>query len=245
MNLKKIISWLCVAAGLFLLVMAVVLSGDRINLLISGTTTQGLVASNNIVLGADRGCSASACSHPFVEFQSQDGRRLNFLSRFGAAESQYAPGERVEVIYTNGGATLAEINDFGRLWTSLLVTAGLGILLIATGFFYGRSKPPRPAGAPVRVKSNPWLKQNGYPIQAVVQSVARTMVRGDNPRPGWQIVTKGTAPRGPKTLVYRTEPLDFDPSGKVSAGDTLTVLVDPDNPDDYWIDTENLREAAT
>ncbi|MFN3232157.1 MAG: DUF3592 domain-containing protein [Alphaproteobacteria bacterium] len=244
MQMNKVVAAICVLVGVILIGMAGFLSSNRVSLLIGGSTADGKVVAVNVVIGPARGCSASACSHPVVEFTTRTGQTLTFQSQFGAADAEYRRGDMVDVIYTSGPPPIAEINDFKRLWVNLLVTVALGVLLILVGVFYGRKKPPRPAGAPVRVKSNKWLEQNGYPVQVTVESIARTMMRGDTPRPGWQIVTKGPAPRGSKVLTYRSEALPFDPTDSVEIGSHMTALTDPDNPADYWVDVSDLKKKS-
>jgi len=181
------------------------------------------------------GRSRSMVAYPQVRFVKSDGEVVVFQSNSGASPPSYQPNDTVGVVYDPGDPHHASIDSFGSLWG-----LSLGFTLMGLGFcvpqliFTVRQR----AGA----RKEDWLQQNGRRVQADLMEVALNTsltVNGVHP---YRIVCQWLDPVTNQMHVFHSANIYYDPS-KYLPGKTLEVLLDPDNPRRYAVETSFLPKA--
>jgi hypothetical protein len=71
--------------------------------------------------------------NPVVQFQTHDGRMVEFESDTGGPEESYPPGGQVEVLYDPLNPEKAHIKTFFMLWGIPLLFGGLGAVFLVVG----------------------------------------------------------------------------------------------------------------
>ncbi len=72
-------------------------------------------------------------SYPVVEFQTPEGKVIEFRSDYGGNPSPFKEGEIVKVLYSPESPEEAKIDTFMGLWLGLLIVGPLGILFFVIG----------------------------------------------------------------------------------------------------------------
>lgn len=161
---------------------------------------------------------------------------VEFTSSSGSNPPRFSKGEVVEVLYQEHSPEQAKINSFLSLFFGPIILTVLGILFFITGFsiiLYGKLKG----------KKIEYLKNNGLPVKAKFQSVeinASFQVNGRNP---YQIFSQWTNPATSELHIFKSENIWFDPTDHISSDD-ITVLIDKDNPEKYYVDTSFLPKVS-
>ena len=92
-------------------------------------------------------------------------------------------------------------------------------------------------------RKHEWLRSNGSSVQADLERVelnTSVQVNGTSP---YRIVCQWLNPMTNQVHVFKSENLWFDPS-KYVTGNSVQVLIDPDNPRRYWVETGFLPKIA-
>lgn len=79
-------------------------------------------------------------SYPIVEFQTENGKNIQFTSSYGANPSPYVLNEPVKVLYNPIAPQEARINSFLSLWLGLLLTGPMALIFLAVALgtiFFG------------------------------------------------------------------------------------------------------------
>ena len=93
------------------------------------------------------------------------------------------------------------------------------------------------------LKKQAWLKQHGTPVEASIKEIfldTTIAVNGQNP---FRIMAQWQDPMSAKLYIFKSNSIWFDPSEFVR-GNTVTVLIDGQNPKRYWMDTSCLPDLA-
>ena len=187
-------------------------------------TVVDLVYSNN-----------SGVYQPVVEFTTQGGAFVEFISSTGSNPASYYRGEVVDVLYPVNFPEMAKIDSFFMVWVWPIVLSGMGAVFFLIGFLmivFGKLKN----------KKIDYLKKNGVAIQTKFQSVefnTRLEVNGRNP---YLIVTQWTDPATNELYVFNSENIWFDPSDHIQ--EEISVLIEKDNPKKYYVDISFLPKVA-
>ena len=72
---------------------------------------------------------------PVVQFQSNDGRSITFISSTSSNPPGYSRGETVDVLYKPLSPEQAKIRSFFSLWIEVLVSGILGSIFFLIGVF--------------------------------------------------------------------------------------------------------------
>ena len=174
---------------------------------------------------------------PVVEFKTQSGRLIEFTSSSGSNPPSYSQGEIVDVLYQEGTPEQAKINSFFSLWGLSTILGGLGSLFLLVGFLIILVSA-------LRGKKVKYLKQNGIPIEAKFQSVeinGSLEVNGRNP---YQIFAQWKNPMTSELHIFKSENLWFDPTDHINQ-EGITVLIEKDNPNKYYVDISFLPKLAS
>ena len=178
----------------------------------------------------------SGSYHPRVRFRTNSGQEFTFVSSTGTSPASYREGESVQVLYDPDSPANASINGFVSLWLLPLIFGGIGIVFCSVGlvpFAWYRHVQRR----------DDWLRANGRRIQADFDRVeVNTSLRVNGQCP-WRIVCQWLDPMSNQMHVYRSHNLWYDPARFIT-GKTMEVIVDPDNPKRYVVETSFLPKLA-
>jgi hypothetical protein len=174
--------------------------------------------------------------YPHVQFRTTDGQAIDFVSSTGSSPPSYSVNQPVTVLYDPQQPYKASINSFGQLWVGPLVLGILGVVFTAPGIGFMVWKR-------FSDQKNAWLRQNGRRILAeitIVELNTSLEVNGRNP---FRIVCQWLDPARNEMHVFHSSNIWYDPTQFITEK-TLEVLVDPDNPRRYSVDTSFLPKVV-
>ena len=235
------IKYIIAAVGVALLGGAYLAFSSTQDILKTAVSTQGTV----IELVRSRSSSSSSSSSlsdsdytyaPVVEFETQDGRRVEFKSSTSSNPPSYSRGEKVEVLYQETFPENAKIQGFFSLWGLSMIVGIFGLILSLIGFgiIFSSIKKSK------KIKA---LKDSGTRVNAEVQSVGLNTSLKVNGRHPFQIIAQWQNPTTTKIHIFKSDNIWFDPEEYVK-GNMVDVLIEPDNPKVYHVDTSFLPEVA-
>lgn len=193
------------------------------------------IVTRGIVVDLGRSQSDDAYA-AVVEFVSKDGVTREFVSAVRSNPPQYAVGDEVEVFYLESSPHRAKIKSFSSLWGGPLMSAGMGgiLFLVPAGML---------AVQLAKHYRNERIKTHGVPITTLYKEVimnTRVEVGGRNP---YQVITQWQNPATSQVHVFRSQYLWFDPSDYM-VHDTITVLIEKNNPKKYVVDLSFLPKLG-
>ena len=169
--------------------------------------------------------------HPKASFTASDGKEYTFVSTLGSSIRSNFVGENVKILYPLGNPSKARIASFMDFWGIPLIAFGFGSISFGLGMrqniFFAR-----------KLKLHKWLKENGQIIKADVQSIDPDIAY--NRRPSYVIIAQWAQPASNSVYVFKSDTLGFNPQGYVKPGDKIKVIIDPGNPERYFVDTSFL-----
>lgn len=227
----NIVKYVFSLVGLGMLVAAFFWYSSSATFLEKAITTEGTV----IDLVVNRSSDSRTYS-PVIEFLDQKGKSIEFESRTGSNPPDYSRGERVEVLYVPAEPRQAKINGFFSLWGGVLIVGGLGTIF----FLVGAALVVVPI---VKGRKDEYLKNNGHPVKTQFQRIELNESYSVNGRHPFQLVTQWQNPSTSKVHVFKSNNLWFDPTEYVSQG-RITVFIEQDDPETYYMDTSFLPELA-
>ncbi len=195
------------------------------------------VTSNGTVTELIRSRSSDSVTYaPVVKFKTQDGQSIEFTSSSGSNPPSYSTGETVEVLYQIGAPNKARINGFFDLWGGAIILAGLGAVFFIIGFSIL-------IFTHLKNKRIDHLKRNGSPIWVTFQSVELNSSYKVNGKSPYQIHAQWQNPSTSETHIFSSDNIWFDPSEYIKDKE-LTVLIERDNPKNYYMDTSFLPKLT-
>jgi len=111
---------------------------------------------------------------------------------------------------------------------------GLVFAVIGLGMIFVRARGRRQAE---------WLHQHGRRVKTSYTGVELNSSVQVNGRSPYHILSQSPDPASSTVRVFESENIWFDPSEYIK-GDTIDVLVDPNNPKKYVMDTSFLPKLA-
>lgn len=224
----KVVTW---ALGLGLLAITVYLFFSTKHFTNNANLVQGVVIENIRSFSDD-----SYTYRPMIEFTTQDGRHIEFVSKLGSSSPSYGVGQHVEVLYAPNAPENAKINSFMSLYFGTLILGVMsGIILISllVGLlFKGLGK-----------KKAALLMQQGRPIQAKFQAVEKNTMMVINGRHPYRVIAHWQNPSTNQLHVFKSKNIWFDPTDYINR-DEFTVYVDKANIKKYHMDVSFLPEMA-
>lgn len=193
---------------------------------------QGVVTANVRAQGS-RGRSLY---YPRIRFQTADSQEISFLSNTGTMPAAYDVNDRVPVLYDPLDPHHAAVRSLVGVWLLPLILGGMGALFFAIG---GTGAALQAVGA----RKNAWLRQNGRRIQAELTRVELNRSVSTNGLHPYRIVCQWLDPVTNQMRVFKSADMVFDPTSYIHSK-TIEVLIDPDRPQRYWVDTSFLPGAA-
>lgn len=115
--------------GLIFASVGISLGLDALRFLPGTVSTSGTIVHCNEVTDSQ----GSTSCQPTVQFQTQTGQTITFISSVG---SDYKQGDAVTVAYHPANPYDARISDFGSIWALPIVFGSLGLLGLVSGLFF-------------------------------------------------------------------------------------------------------------
>jgi hypothetical protein len=172
---------------------------------------------------------------PVVEFTTESGDTVEFVSSTSSNPPDFTEGELVEVFYDPKSPRKAKINSFLTLWAGTIIVGFLGLNFSAIGIGWSWNKVKKKR----RVKQ---LRQSGYPIQARVTSMEINSGVKVNGRRPYRISAQWLDSRTSTVHTFFSENIWYDPAEFVS-NDEITVLIERENPKHYLMDVSSLPKS--
>jgi hypothetical protein len=198
--------------------------------------TPGVVTENLWRESRSSARSISWSFYPRIRFRTSDGQEIVFVSDTGSSPPSYRVNQPVTVLYDPRQPDHASIKSFMELWMLSAILCGLGTIFTSLGI-----------GAVVwrtiGNRKNDWLQQNGRRIQAEITRVdlnTSLEVNGANP---YRIECQWLDPARNEVHIFHSANIWFDPTNYFS-GNTIEVLVNPENPRRYAVDTRFLPKVV-
>jgi hypothetical protein len=86
------------------------------------------------------------------------------------------------------------------------------------------------------------LLKYGQILQADIKSVARDLQIWLNGAPAYVLYCEWNSPSEDLAYAFRSEPLPFDPTPFLPAQNKVTVLIDPKEPESYYVEVADLKK---
>jgi hypothetical protein len=169
---------------------------------------------------------------PVVRFTDEDGKAHTFVSSTASNPPDYVMGETVSVVMRPQEPGSARLDTFADRWLIPAILAGVGmVFLLIGGFLVARLLAARARRSR--------LQERGRRVEATVVGVqVNTKVRVQRRHPV-ALLARWQDPLTGRTWDFRSDDLWTDPTPALQAT-TIGVLVDPDDPRRYWVDTSAL-----
>jgi hypothetical protein len=203
----------------------------------TSTFLEEAATANGTVVDLARSRSSDSTTYrPVVQFISQNGERIEFISSSGSNPPSHTKGEKVEVLYLPAEPQKAEINGFFSLWGGSVIVGtlggvfflvGIGIILVGT----------------LRGRTDEYLKKHGTPIDTEFQSVELNEMLSVNGRHPFRILTQWQNPSTSELHIFKSNNLWFDPSNYIKSK-KITVFIERNNPRKYCVDLSFLPHLA-
>lgn len=215
------------AAGLGLTYFAYTMLTETLDLRARGTAVSGTVTR----LEYRRDSDGDGAYYPEVTFTAQDGREFRFMNNSGSNPASFDEGETVGVLYPPENPQDARIDAFFSMWGGVLICGLIGAVFSCIGLggllYYVRKR-----------RENAWLLGHGRRISAEVSQVEHP---GDKEK-SYYIHAQWLNPKDNKIYVFTSQPIPFNPEAYVGA--SVEVLINPDKPSTYAMDTGFLPELG-
>lgn len=200
--------------------------------LANATHTNGTV----IELTSYRDDEGTIMYRPIVQFYDHAGNMVVFSSSNASHPPAYRIDETVKVAYNPDNSSDAKLVNFMALWFMPLMFTAMGSLFVLIGLFLlCLKRPPH--------KYTKELQQNGIAIQAAINGVEPNPDYSKGGRHPYIIYAQWQNPHTKKIHLFESAAIWYDPSDYIKYK-TITVFIDPDNPQAYYMDTSFLPELA-
>lgn len=231
MKAMNIIKYTFTVAGICLLLGAAFAYRSTSTFLAESAKTEGTVVDF-----VARRSNDSITYRPVVQFTSQSGEEIEFVSSSGSNRPGYSAGQNVTVLYRADNPHDAAIDGFFSLWGVSLILALLGVpfFLIGAGIILvGKLK----------VRTTEFLKRHGTPVQTQFHAVERNVNLSVNGKHPFRVLTHWQDPATSKLHVFQSDNLWFDPSDFISDR-RIRVFIAKGNPAKYHVDLDFLPALA-
>jgi hypothetical protein len=236
MKFVRLILGIFAVIGLGLLIGSIFAFRQTRHFLQSAVPVPGVVIENVWRESRSANNGTSGSFHPRIRFRTLDGQEISFITNTGSSPPSHRVNDPVTILYDPQEPHHASIKSFAELWLLPTILCGLGIVFCSLG-----------AGAViwkgVSTRKDAWLRQNGRRIQAQFTRVELNTsleVNGSNP---YHIVCQWLDPASNQMHIFKSGNIWFDPISYIP-GKTLEVLLDPNNPHRYLVETSFLPKVV-
>lgn len=175
---------------------------------------------------------------PEVTFTAQDGSQHTFTSGASTNPPAFYESEEVDVMYEPNNPSHAKINSFSTLYTLPLITGGIGTVFALVGIIPGTLYIRRK-------KQITFLKQFGMRIHARVTEIEYRQNYKVNNKSPYRIWAEGIDPRDGTTKKFKSDNIWIDPHTYIKKGDSVEILVHPQQSKMHYMETPFLSSAPT
>ncbi|PIY10761.1 MAG: hypothetical protein COZ18_05405 [Flexibacter sp. CG_4_10_14_3_um_filter_32_15] len=173
-------------------------------------------------------------SYPVIGFYALDSQKImvhakHEVSRF----SSYELGEVVEIYYDIINPDDTHIVRYEWFWMSFLSITG--IAFVGGGVIWGLL-------IWLRANRRNWLLEKGSVLEGVIQAVVQDPQIMLQDQPAFIILCEWKRDENSGVLLFKSEPLAYDPTELLEERETLPIYIDLENPENYWIDISFLNE---
>lgn len=165
---------------------------------------------------------------PLVQFRDRAGVRREFASSVSTSWRAYDEGETVSVLFDPEDPDTAVIDSASERFALPGIFAGIGTLfaLIGGGVIAWRVR---------RINTVARLFHEGTRIEAEFTSCSLDTSITINGRSPFRVFAQAKHPATGMLASFRSDPIWLDLSGEL-AGASVPVLIDPADPDAYYVD---------
>lgn len=237
MGRQNIILGLFLAVGVAMLVFAFNSFQSTRTFLAEAERASGTVVSLERKVSRDSDGNRSVTYYPVVRFTTPSGTSRQFQNASGSNPPAYREGERVDVLYHPDNLADARIDGFMSVWGMAVILSALGLVFSGGtgGTLFWRLR---------RARIIRRVKQTGRVVRVRLEGVERNRrvrVNGRNP---YRLTAQWRNPATGKVHVFFSDNLWFDPSDYLPEDGQVSVMINPDDPNQYWLDTGFLPERA-
>lgn len=198
---------------------------------------ESAAVTNGTVVELVRSRSSDSTTYaPVVQFKTENGERIEFTSSTSSNPPSYSKGENVEVFYLPSNPQKARINGFFSLWGAALIVGLLGGAFFSVG-------GGMVLATFLKNRKNEYLRKHGTPISAKFQSVEINRSLRVNGRSPFRVLAQWQNPTTSEIHVFKSNNLWFDPTDHIPDRD-ITVFIERNNPDTYFVDLSFLPKMA-
>ena len=195
-------------------------------------STHEFISTSKTKIGTVTELSGSDVYYPHISFETENDKNINFRSSVGTNPPSYSVGDSVEILYDPKNPQNAQIKSFVSQWMGVIGTGSMGIVFFLIGFFWGLNSYKKK-------KIIEKLKTSGTRLSTNFVRVERntsTQINGKSP---YIIISEYD--KDNKKYEFSSENIWFDPTSNIN-NETITVLVNPQNYLEYYMDTSFLPE---
>ncbi len=194
--------------------------------------SNAIVAEGEVIDFETRRSNGSTLYAPIVHFRGQDGVSHQIVSSVSSNPASYEIGEKVEVLYSKFNPKGARIKGIFGLYMGTIILSFMGTIFFMIG------------GGIILVshlknKTREYLRVHGQPVQAKFQGVTINESVSVNGRHPYIIICQWLNPTNNELHEFESDNIWFDPQDFIQS-ETINVLIDPKNPQKYWMDTDFL-----
>ena len=232
MKVLKLVSAVFSTIGVGMLVASLFILANTRSFIARAVEAPGKVIDLERSRSSSSSGSSSTTYRPVVEFTTATGKRIEFTSSVGSSPPSHHVGEAVTVLYSPAQPQSARIKSFFQLWFGFLLVIALGAVFAAIGLtmIFLRVRGRQRAD---------WLRQHGRRVRTSFTGVELNQSLRVNGRSPYHIVSQAADPATNAVRVFQSENIWFDPSEYIK-GETIEVLVDPNDPKKYVMDISFL-----
>lgn len=192
---------------------------SRYDLLNHGVKTTGTVVDLNY---------SKNTVAPVVEFSDEWGNAMVYKSSYYSSHSSYEVGQKVALYYNPSNPEDATLEGEGLgnwfPFIFLFTHGGVGF-----GGLYWLEKKRR---------LRRWLQQSGHEVQARCTGIKEDVHKG---RHYYTVQCDWNDPYTGTPHTFESETMSENPSGLIAEGSLVRVMMDPNDPRRYWMDTAFLE----
>jgi len=234
MKVLKIVGLALILGGLIMLLVSGITFFNARNFIRDSVVTTGTVV--DLILEDSVSDETGPVYYPVVSFITNDSETVEFKASYGSNPPRHPRGDKVKVRYDPYNPYKARLDSFFALWGIPIIFGAIGFVIIDAGITIL-------VISAISSRKEKWLRESGKAIATELQAVElNTSVRVNNRHP-YQIVSQWLDPATNKVYVFKSKNIWFNPEEFIQSSE-IRVLIDPNNPKKYFMDTSFLPESA-